>query len=171
MVDADHAGNAEVQNCRRSQNGLIIKLNKDPVMFESKASSTSFATTFIGEAHAEISSAAVEILSVGNATMNIMELSYVVEEMGMTFPIPFTLEMDNYAARIFCLGSAHKTKLKHIDCRQEWVRTLRNRAIMTPVHVDTDLNDSDICTKILSRGPFEKVRNRIMVEHNVHHDE
>ena len=111
--------------------------------------------------------------SVGNATMTIMGLSYVVEDMGMIFPFPFTLEMDNDAARIFCLGSAHKTKLKHIaiDCRQEWVRTLRNRDIMTPMHVDTDLNDADLNTKILSRGPFEKVRNRVMVEHNVHHDE
>ena len=61
--------------------------------------------------------------------MTIMGLSYVVQEVGMIFPFPFVLEMDNDAARIFCLGSAHKTKLKHIDCRQEWVRTLRNRAI------------------------------------------
>ena len=47
--------------------------------------------------------------------MTIMGLSYVVEEIGMSFPFPFTLEMNNDAARIFCLGSAHKTKLKHID--------------------------------------------------------
>ena len=61
--------------------------------------------------------------------MDIMRLSYVVEEMGMAFPFPFVLEMDNGAARIVCLGSAHKTncKLKHIGCRQEWVRILRNR--------------------------------------------
>ena len=118
-----------------------------------------------------MSSAAVEIFSVGNATLDIMAVSYVVEEMGMTFPIPFTLEMDNDAARIFCLGSAHKTKLKHIDCRQEWVKCLRDRKIMTPVHVDSKDNDADLFTKILSREPFEMVRNRIMVEHNVHHDE
>ena len=87
----------------------------------------------------------------------------------MTFPFPFTLEMD--AAPIFCLGSAHKTKLKHIDCRQEWVEMLRDRDIMTPVHVDSKDNDADRFTKILSREPFEMARNRIMVEHNVHHDE
>ena len=106
--------------------------------------------------------------------MTIMGRSYVVEEMGMIFPFPFVLEMYNDAGRIIvCLGSAHKTKLKHIECRQEWVRTLRNRDIMTPVHaiVDTELNDVDLFTKILARGPFEKVCNRIMVEHNVHHDE
>ena len=138
MVDSDHAGSAEVQN-RRSQNGLIIKLNGAFVMVESKASSVTFASPRIGEAHAVISSTGVEIYSVGNATMTIMGLSYFVEEMGTIFPFPFVLEMDNDAARIFCLGTAHKTKPKHIDCRQEWVRTLRNRDIMTPVHdiVDT----------------------------------
>jgi hypothetical protein len=171
MVDSDHAGNAEVQNKRRSQNGLCIKCNEAPVVCVSKASSVAFASPLIGEAHADMSSAAVEIFSVGNACLDIMAVSYVVEEMGMTFPIPFTLEMDNDAARIFCLGSAHKTKLKHIDCRQEWVKCLRDRKIMTPVHVDSKDNDADLFTKILSREPFEMVRNRIMVEHNVHHDE
>ena len=53
-------------------------------------------------------------------------------------PFPFALEMDNDAARIFCLGTAHKIKLKHvhIDCHQEWVRALRNRDTMTPVRID-----------------------------------
>ena len=86
MVDSDHVANAEVQNKRRSQNGLIIKVNNAPVMCASKASSVAFATPLIGEAHADMSSAAVEIFAVGNATLDIMGLSYVVEEMGMTFP-------------------------------------------------------------------------------------
>ena len=62
--------------------------------------------------------------AVGEAAMGIMGLSYVVEEMGMLLPSPFALEMDNGAARVFCLVAAHKTKLKHIDCRQlqEWVK-------------------------------------------------
>ena len=53
MADSDHAGNAEVQNKRRSQNGLIIKVNKAPVMCVSKASSVAFASPLIGEAHAQ----------------------------------------------------------------------------------------------------------------------
>ena len=85
------------------------------------------------------------------------------------------LEVDNNAARIICFGSAHKTttKLNHINCCQEWARTLCNRDIMTLVqcHVDTDLNDAELNTKILSRGPFEKAHNHVMAEPNVHHDE
>ena len=106
--------------------------------------------------------------------MTIMGLSYVVEEMGLIFAFPFTLQTDSDAARTFCLGSAHKTKLKHIDCRQEWVifiRGLRNRDIMAPVHVDSELDDADLFTEILARGPFEKARSCAVVEHTAHHDE
>ena len=62
-------------------------------------------------------------------------------------------------------------KLKHTNCRQEWITKLRNMHIITPVHVHSEKNDANICTKILARGPVEMVRNRIMVEYKVHHDE
>ena len=130
-TDSDHAGNAEDQNRRRNQNGLVVTLNGAPVKWVSKATSVTFASPKIGEAHADMSSATAEIYAAGNGTLDIMALSYVVEEIGMEFPWPFKLEMDNDACRIFCLASAQKTKLKHIDCRQEWVRTLRDRSPCT----------------------------------------
>jgi hypothetical protein len=165
MCDSDHAGNAEVQNRRRSQNGLMITQNTAPVVWQSKASSVAFACSDIKEAHADVSSAAVEIYSAGNATFDILATKYVVEEMGMEFPQPFTLEMDNDAARIFANASAQKTKLKHIDCRQEWVRTLRNKDICNPIHIPTKDNLSDIFTKILSGPEFERLRALCMREH------
>ena len=47
----------------------------------------------------------------------------------MEFPYPFTLEVDNETARIFANATAQRSKLKHIDCRQEWVKTLRNKNV------------------------------------------
>ena len=94
-------------------------LNGMPIMWQSKASSVAFATPRIGEAHADVSSAAAEIYAAANATMDILGLSYAIEEMGMEFPFPIILEMDNDAAKIFADNSAGKTKLKHIDCWQE----------------------------------------------------
>ena len=46
---------------------------------------------------------------------------------------------------------------------QEWVRTLRNCEVCMPVHVDTKDNIADLFTKILDRGTFESLRDRIMV--------
>ena len=64
-------------------------------------------------------------------------------------------------------NSVKKSKLKHIDCRQEWVKVLRDKDIVTPVHVHTDLNTADLFTKILSRPKFEDIRGRFMVQYSV----
>ena len=57
--DSDHAGNREVQNKRRSQNGFIALYNGAVVDWYSKAPSVAFVSADIGEAHAGVSSAAV----------------------------------------------------------------------------------------------------------------
>ena len=71
------------------------------------------------------------------------------------------MEMDNEAARIFCSGNAQRTKLKHIDCRQHWVRTLRDKGIMN-AHVPTGENLADLFTKILPPVTFLRLRDLLM---------
>ena len=163
-VDSDFAGNTEVQNKRRSQNGYIALLNGAPVLWGSKASSVAFAHPQINEAHADSSSSAAEIYAAANATYEFLHLSYIAEEIGLDFPLPFALQMDNAAAKIFAEGSAFKTKLKHIDCRQEWVKTLRDRNICVPVHVTSKNNLADLFTKILPVHDFQRLRDRIMYD-------
>ena len=161
--DTDHAGNSEDQNKRKSQIGITGLIDRVPFLWGSRVSSIAFAHPLIGEAHADISSAASEIYGTANATYDILHSSYAAEEMGLVFDLPFTLKMDNTAAEIFCKNSAFKSRLKHIDARQEWVKTLRDRTIMTPVHVDTKENVADIFTKIFSRKEFERLRSKIMI--------
>jgi len=160
--DSDFAGNIEAQNKRRSQNGYIALLNGAPVYWVSKVASVAFACEDIGESHADVSSGAAEVYCAGNATMDFLHLSYVAAEMNIPFPKPFRLKMDNAAAQCFAEGSCFKSKLKHIDCRQEWVKILRDRDICIPVHVDTRDNLADIFTKILPVQVFERFRNRLM---------
>ena len=109
-----------------------------------------------------MSSAAVEIYAAGNATLDILGYSYVVEELGLPFEKPFYLEIDNDAARIWIRGSGGRTKLKHIDCRQEWVLTLRDKKLLVPVHIDTALNRADLFTKILPPKIFIIHRDELM---------
>ena len=85
--------------------------------------------------------------------------------MALNFPKPFMLQVDNQAAEIFINDSAFKSKLKHIDCRQEWVKTLRDKAIMKPTHVDSKDNIADLFTKILDRDTFTRLRDQIMHPH------
>ena len=52
----------------------------------------------------------------------------------MAFPKPFKLLVDNTTAEAFGNRSVNKSKLKHIDCRQEWVLTLRDKSIVRLGH-------------------------------------
>jgi hypothetical protein len=160
--DSDFAGNTEVQNKRRSQSGFIAMLNGAPVLWGSKVSSICFAHADIGEAHADISSGAAEVYAAGNATFEFLHLSYTADEMGIPFPKPFTMQVDNKAAIAFSDNSAFKSKLKRIDVRQEWVQTLRNKSIVTTKYVRSEDNLADLFTKILTVDIFEKLRNRMM---------
>lgn len=160
--DSDFAGNSESQNNRRSQNGFIATLNGAPVLWGSKVSSVAFAHPGIGEAHPDISSGAAEVYAAGNATFEFLHLSYTADEMGIPFPKPLLMQIDNKAALAFSDNSAFKTKLKHIDVRQKWVKTLRNKDIIQTEHVPSTENLADLFTKILDADTFEKLRNRIM---------
>jgi len=164
FVDSDFAGNSEKQNKRRNQNGFIAMENGAPVMWGSKASSVCFAHPDLMEAHADSSSGAAEIYAAGNASQEILHLSYVAEEMGLDFPRPAVLQMDNTTAEAFTNDSASRSKLKHIDVRQEWVRCLRDKDIIKPQHVDTKINIADLFTKILSTADFVRLRDLIMRE-------
>ena len=164
FCDSDFAGNTEEQNRRRSQNSYIVTCDGAPVLYGSKVSSVAFAHPDIGESHADISSGANEIYAAGNATHECLHLSYIVDEMDMDFPKPIPLQMDNTTAEAFANNNAKKTKLKHIDARQEWVKVLRDKSILVPVHVPTKLNLADIFTKILTVPEFIHLRNMIMVQ-------
>jgi hypothetical protein len=124
-----------------------------------------FASEDIGEAHPDNSSGASETIGAGNATQDFLHLSYISREMGIPFPKPFVLQMDNDAARVFANDTASKSRMKHIDCAQEWVRMLRDKEICTPTRVDTHDNLADIFTKILDITTFTRLRSLIMKEH------
>ena len=163
--DSDHAGNTEIQNKRRSQNGMIAMIGNGVVLWKSKASSIAFATPMIDEAHADYNSGAVEVYATANATYDIFDLCYLYQEAGMPFPVPFVLLMDNTTAEAFCNRTVQRSKLKYIDCRQEWCLMIRDKNIMVPEHVATLSNLSDLLTKILGPKDFTRLLNQLMVKY------
>lgn len=160
--DSDYAQNSEPQNKRRSQNGACLMQNKTPVWWSSKAHSKCTAHDWIKHAHADMSTAAAEVYAAGNATKDLLHISYIVEEMGMSWQRPIMLGVDNAAAIAFADDSCEKTELKHIDVRQEWVKVLRDHNLVITVHVDTASNLADFFTKILDEETFLRHRNTMM---------
>ena len=141
FVDTDFAGNAEVQNKRRSQVGILALLDSVPVYWKSSVMQ-SYANEDFDEDHPDRSSGASETRGAGDATMDFLHLSYIAREAGIKFPKPS----------------------KHIDCGQECVRILRDKAICRPTWVGTLDNVADIFIKMLSVESVRIMRGRIMVE-------
>ena len=160
--DTDHAGNREIQNKRRSQNCYIACHRGMPVYWKSSVSSVAFACAEIGEAHADISSGAAEIYGSANASMDAMYIRYVAEECNFEFPIPIELQVDNKTAIAYHKSDVNRTKLKHIDARQEWVKMIRDKQLLRMIKVDTKLNVADLGTKILDKFTFQKLRGMLM---------
>ena len=164
FCDSDYfAGNNADENKRRSQNGYVAMEGSAPVLWGSKVSSVAFAHPDIGEAHADISSGAAEVYAAANATFEFLHLSYIIDEMhNIDFPKPIVLQMDNTTAECFTNNIAFKSKLKHIDCRQHWVKTLRNKDILIPLHVNTNDNLADFFTKVLCVETFQRLFRQLM---------
>jgi len=100
-----------------------------------------------------------------NATHDIFDLCHLCQEAGMPFPVPFVLLMHNATAEAFCNRTVQRSKLKYIDCRQEWCLMIRDKNIMVPEHVATLSNLSDLLTKILGPKDFTRLLNQLMVKY------
>ena len=94
-------------------------------------------------------------------------MGYICDELGMAYDLPIKLQVDNAAAIAFGDGRVRRTKMKHIDVRQEWVRALRDSEVCKLSKVDTKLNLADLFTKILDPDTFERLRGRMMARHSL----
>jgi len=112
--------------------------------------------------HPDMSSAAAEVYAASIALAEFLHLSYINDEMGYG-DIPIVIGVDNSTAIAFSENSTKRSKMRHIDCRQLWVRALRNRKLCKLVKVGTEENLSDMFTKILGPIRFEQLRDQMMV--------
>ena len=161
-TDSDHAGNKEEVNGLCSQSGMVTTLNEAVVNWFSKKISVCTATPLLTDAHAEFSSAGSEIMAMGNGSHEFLHTQYKSEEMGLNIEFPITIQVDNAAAELFARGTVRRTKLKHLDQRQQWIKDLKDAKLFTSAHVDTKLNKADLMTKILPLADFESQCNLCM---------
>ena len=112
--------------------------------------------------HPDVSSAAAEIYAASVALSEVLHLSYICDEIGDPMELPVRIQVDNAAAIAFASDRVRRSKLKHIDVRQEWVQALRDHHVCKLEKVDTKDNLSDLMTKILDMETFEGLRGRMM---------
>jgi hypothetical protein len=178
--DSDQSSNAEAINKRKSQLSYIATRGEVPVAYGSKCTAVklpsdydSFGPSYRGldkpvchpmmtDIHADVSSAAAEVYAASVATNELLHLSYISSEMGISFPVPIPLEVDNQTCIHFSKGTTQRSKMKHIDARQSWVEALRDDSVVKLSWVPTQENLADLNSKFLPVARFEELRNRIL---------
>ena len=90
-------------------------------------------------------------------------MSYVSDELGIDFPTPIAIAVDNATAVAYANSTVKRSKLRHINARQEWVQAMRDSDTCKLWKVHTLENDSDLLTKIHEREQFKRRRNCCML--------
>ena len=93
---------------------------------------------------ADVSLAAVEIYAGSAGLSQGLWLSYVSEELGISFPKPVDIGVDNAAAVAYANGTVKRSKIRHIDAQQSRVGAMRDSSTCKPWKVDTKENESDL---------------------------
>jgi hypothetical protein len=148
FVDADHAGNRVT---RRSHTGVLIFLNKAPILWFSKKQNTVESSTF-----------GSEFVAMRQAVDLIQGLRYKLRMMGIPIDGPANVFCDNQAVVQNTTMPESTLKKKHVAicyhrvreaCAGEWIR-------ITKEH--TDHNLSDLLTKPLSGPKLRWLIQRIL---------
>ena len=117
----------------------------------------------VRDLHADVSSAA-EIYAASVALSEFFHRSYVSDEMGWSIGLPLEIQVDNAAAIAFSNGNTRRSKLRHIDVRQQWVVQLRDAEVCRLVKVDTKEKLADPFTKLFTGEEHARLRELYMFE-------
>ena len=152
FVDSDHAGDLVT---RRSHTGLLIYLNKAPIIWYSKKQSTIESSTF-----------GSEFVALRIATEQIISLRYKLRMFGVPVQGFANVFCDNES--VFKNASIAESRLtkKHNSICFHRVREAVASRILLPFKVDSKYNLSDILTKSLPPNKRIEMRRMIMPDHN-----
>ena len=160
-TDSNHGGNKEAQNKRRNQLGHMARQNQALILWKSTNSTYSAKSNdTMTSQGATISVGEGEICALSNGLADFMHHKYVIDEMHLSgYPMPIPIGTDSSVAISFAKGTNIRSKLKHIDQRQEWVKHMRDESQVKTYHLPGPENPSDIHTKIQKIEDFVKCRD------------
>ena len=89
---------------------------------------------------------------------------YSGPDLGRRFEIArISARWDPQTCLAFSKEQVQRSKLRHIDCRQEWVQSLRDASIVDLQWVESESNFADLFTKILEAETFVRLRDQLML--------
>ena len=138
-----------------------------PVMWKSgfqQCKSTGFISNPSDEHLISTSSGEAETHAAADAAKSALNIKHVCQEIDISVPEKVIIGIDAGAALGFINNTATIGRMKHIDLRKEWVRTLRDRSEIDFIKVDGEDNPADFFTKILTGPKFKQSQDRMMKE-------
>ena len=148
FVDADLAGN---KINRRSQTGILIFVNRAPIMWHSKRQNTVEASTY-----------GSEIVAMKNAIELIEGLRYKLRMFGIPIEGPADIYCDNEAVTKNCSIPESTLKKKHHSIAYHRNREAVAAGTVRIAKEPTETNLSDLFTKVLSQARRDELINRFM---------
>ena len=145
----------------------LIKFSDDTWQTEMLLSGVPVCHLLVKDLYVDVLSVASEIYAVSVALSEFLHLSYVSDEMGWSIDLPLEIRVDNAAAIAFSGGNTRRSKLRHIDVRQQWVTQLRNAEVCKLVKVDTKANLADPFTKMFTGDEHAWLRELCMFEQQI----
>ena len=148
FVDADHAGCRET---RRSHTGIIIMLNRAPIMWFSKRQNTVETSTF-----------GSEFVAMRQAVEMIEGLRYKLRMMGIAVAGPTNILCDNESVVKNATRPESTLKKKHVAVAYHRVREAQAAGIVQIAHESSENNLADILTKLLSGIKLHTMIQRLL---------
>jgi hypothetical protein len=148
FVDADHAG---CRVTRRSHSGVLIYINRAPILWYSKRQNTVEASTF-----------GSEFVAMRNAVEMIEGMRYKLRMMGIEVDGPTNVFCDNDSVVTNSTRPESTLKKKHNAIAYHRTREAQAARIIRIAKEDGETNLSDILTKCLPGPRLRKLAGRIM---------
>jgi len=148
FFDADHAHNTV---SRRSISGIIVFVGSTPVQWTSKRQGCIATSTYCAE-----------FVAMRSAVEEAIALRYMLRCLGVPVTEPTRLYGDNLGSIQSATIPDGELKKKHIAISYHFVREAVASKIIDCIHVFTHENWADLCTKALSRTPFQRLTRAVM---------
>jgi len=148
FVDANHARN---KLTRRSQTGILLYINKAPIMWYSKSQKTVETSTF-----------GSEFVALRVATEMIKGLRYKLRMMGVPLDGPTNVLVDNETVMKNSTIPSSTLQKKHNAICYHYVREAVASGIMRVAHIPSDQNLADMFTKMLGATKLHAFCQRIL---------
>ena len=143
FTDSDWAGNYSIDGCTKSRSGMLIRYNGVPVDWLS-SKQLCIAT----------SSADAESRALSTGVMRGLQMQYIAEELMLQTSSVLPVFVDAEAAIGFARNNGGGSKMKHIDIREQWVQSIRDKKQIKIAKVPGKKNPADFFTKLMTNAEF-----------------